>query len=683
MIFKQLIVKNFLSFKELSYNFVDKPVLIQGENLTDDSQESNGSGKSAIQAAIEYALFKTTSRKVLDADLINYEEDECEITLLIECGIRKETLVIERKIKSKGSSQINLFTLKNGAKQLVEVANVNDANNYIIDWIGISKEDLQNYFILNKERYKSFFSSSNREKIEMINRFSNAKLIEGTEKFVEDDLTAIQGQTRLKEMSKVHTISTIKVINQTIKSEFSRDFESELQSRLTKINYDIDSFNEKIGIYTSEIDNRLKTIKTKQEDLLHQDDEIKKLEDSRDLISKSIEKYNTLFDELEKQQTVIITKINSVEDNKKEKSNTLQKLQKDRRELDEILADIEKILAGTITCPKCSHKFVLDPEVILEEEIEAKGQTEQLLGLNSISRESTSNDIDKLNVEIQSLSNEKTKLRMKDIELNSKKKEIQSEIDNLTYNITRLIGKRQNFINIELPNLKGEIKGYEDKIERVKENIQNLIESKSSLKADSVDMNRVNEWKSKMRVEGATLKQINLELKQLKVQGFEVSQWIFRFKKFNMHLANQSLKVIQGYCNKFLQDIKSDIQIRWEGIKVLANGSFKDEITSYIVRNNQMKSFWGYSGGERARMDYAMIFTLQEMINKTNKWGGMNFLSTDEIAEGIDSLGLSDLMNSMNDLNKTILITTHVVNRSIGNNILLVRKENGVSKLVN
>lgn len=683
MIFKQLIVKNFLSFKELSYNFVDKPVLIQGENLTDDSQESNGSGKSAIQAAIEYALFKTTSRKVLDADLINYEEDECEITLLIECGIRKETLVIERKIKSKGSSQINLFTLKNGAKQLVEVANVNDANNFIIDWIGISKEDLQNYFIINKERYKSFFSSSNKEKIEMINRFSNAKLIDGVDKFVDEDLDKIKLDIRNKENSKISTIATIKVIHQQIKGEFNRDFEGELNIRLTQIESDIESFNEKIDTYTSEINNRLKTIKTKQEDLLHQDDEIKKLEDSRDLVSKSIEEYNTLFDELEKQQTIIITKINSVEDNKKEKSNTLQKLQKDRRELDEILADIEKILAGTITCPKCSHKFVLDSEVVLEEEIEAKGQTEQLLGINSISRDSTSNDIEKLNLEIRDLSTEKTKLRMKDIELNGQKKEIQSEIDNLTYNISNLTGKRQKVINIEIPSLQSEIKGFENKVVHLDDDIKSLNETKKSLKADSVDMNRVNEWRSKMRVEGSKLKQINLELKQLKIQEFEVSQWIFRFKKFNMHLANQSLKVIQGYCNKFLQDIKSDIQIRWEGIKVLANGSFKDEITSYIVRNNQMKSFWGYSGGERARMDYAMIFTLQEMINKTNKYGGLNFLSTDEIAEGIDSLGLSDLMNSMNGLNKTILITTHVVNRNIGSNILLVRKENGVSKLVN
>ena len=47
---EKLILKNFLTYQSLEYDFVNKPLLIQGKNLTDEGQESNGSGKSGIQS---------------------------------------------------------------------------------------------------------------------------------------------------------------------------------------------------------------------------------------------------------------------------------------------------------------------------------------------------------------------------------------------------------------------------------------------------------------------------------------------------------------------------------------------------------------------------------------------------------------------------------------------------------
>jgi len=124
------------------------------------------------------------------------------------------------------------------------------------------------------------------------------------------------------------------------------------------------------------------------------------------------------------------------------------------------------------------------------------------------------------------------------------------------------------------------------------------------------------------------------------------------------------------------------MQIRWEGMKMLSDGKLKEEINAIILRDLGQRKFKSLSGGERARLDYSMILTLQRMINYTNKYGGLDFLSTDETCEGLDALGLSDLMKSFSNLNKTILLTTHVVNRTISDNILLIRKVNGVSEIV-
>jgi len=100
---------NFGSFKELEYDFVNHPTLIQGENCTDENQESNGSGKSFVTAAIEFCLFKSTSRNVRDVELIHGDELKCEVSLEIVCDLRNELLKIERRINRKGGeSQVSV-----------------------------------------------------------------------------------------------------------------------------------------------------------------------------------------------------------------------------------------------------------------------------------------------------------------------------------------------------------------------------------------------------------------------------------------------------------------------------------------------------------------------------------------------------------------------------------------------
>ena len=45
---EKIVLKNFLTYKELEYDFKRAPLLVQGKNLTEEDQESNGSGKSGI-----------------------------------------------------------------------------------------------------------------------------------------------------------------------------------------------------------------------------------------------------------------------------------------------------------------------------------------------------------------------------------------------------------------------------------------------------------------------------------------------------------------------------------------------------------------------------------------------------------------------------------------------------------
>ena len=106
-------------------------------------------------------------------------------------------------------------------------------------------------------------------------------------------------------------------------------------------------------------------------------------------------------------------------------------------------------------------------------------------------------------------------------------------------------------------------------------------------------------------------------------------------------------------------------------------GDIKDELNILVLRDEPLL-YGSFSGGERGRLEYAMILAQQTMINQSNPYGGLHFLFTDEVAEGIDSLGLKNIVKSLENFTIPILLTTHVTNQFVGAKILKVIKENNI-----
>lgn len=660
MRFVKLRCENFGSFKELDYDFVQKPILIQGENTSEDSQESNGSGKSFIQAAIEFCLFKTTSRKVKDIELINFDSSECFVELTISCEIRRQVLKIYRQIKKKGSTNLQLFI----NDEPVEFANINDGNKFIVEWIGIQSEDLQNYYIINKERFRSIFSSSNREKIDIINRFSRSSIISGIDKLVQRDIQREESLLTDLLKSEISIQSKITTLKEQLDYEVNRNFEEEQNQKILVEKGEIDKLVSLISLNNTKISENLNDVRTKEE--------LKSILEQIESIEFNLKNLGE-FDDSNKNE-IIVSK-NNLYDKIKSCNSERIVSKNSLREVDSLISDIEKVIKGSVTCPKCSHVFnISDPNIDIEEE--KKTLSESLKVSNQI--------IEKLSL----IEDQVKKYEFEINKLDDNIRSIESQSEKF-YRDKKLLNTRISLLLDEQRKVESQLKKNQDEISLLSDDI-NIKKNKIKIHEDNIeaiknqekDTVRIESIKESIKVCKVELKSIEEKVETQKSKIFEVSQWIVNFKKFNVHLANKSLLAIQANCNKFLKDIKSDIQVRWEGYKIMSDKSIKEEITPYVIRDNETRDFWSFSGGERVRMEYAMIFTLQKMINSTNKWGGLSFLSTDEIGEGLDSLGLSDLMKSFESLNKTVLITTHVVNRSISENVLLIRKENKVSKIV-
>lgn len=715
---EKLKLKDFLTYEELEYDFESRPLMIQGRNLTDEGQASNGSGKSGIQTGIEFCITASNSRGVRDNELISYGQSEAKAELVVSCDVRKERLHIDWTIKLKGSNLLTLTKQPYGGDwEEVSFSNVNDGKKWIVDWFGISKEDLFNYFLINKARFKSFFESSNREKVALINRFSDASIIEGVDNI---DTSDLEREFRSLEDEKVRIETKIEIANERIISEKSRDLEEEFEEIVEDIDYEISENRNKIREKESLIQSLERDIEGYFEEIELIKKEIKKeerylepIEEEIEEVSQKTKEAQILVDEarelvdgfkgldLSGEKLEIEEEIEENNSLIRKSSHSVSNLENSKQTLLKKIQEVNLTLSGTITCPSCKHEFLNDSSAdidelsgklksyddlivkvdekvasekssqkILKEDIDSfLEEIKELRKREESSLEGKSQLIENLNELSVALSNHQTKARR----LENQKNLTKDSIRDLEGDITQS-GKSIDNLKIEIGVTKDFIKGYEDLISQLevkKKGLQPIDNSKL--------IETLNEDLSALK---STQDSLNLKLSYVGDDIYKMNQWKNNFKQFRLHLANQSLEVMEYHSNRYLSEMGSDLKVKFEGYKTLANGSIKDEITSKIIRNRE-RSYSSFSGGEKGRLLFSSILANRYMINKTHPYGGLDFLSIDEIFEGVDAVGLKSLIKSAKQLQIAVMIITHVTDENVSDDILMIEKEGGVSRIVN
>ena len=192
----QVYAKNLCAFKLLDYKLLQKhTTLIFGNNMDNDSQGSNGSGKSAMLEAIAIGITGETLRKIKMDEIINDAENEAIVSLLLLNTATGQRLTIQRIISRKAAQVIKVCVCANETEDnevCIEQASVADYNKFILETLGLTKEDIFSNFILSKHKYLSFLSSSDREKKEIINRFSNGVIVDESIIALQEDMVPIQ-----------------------------------------------------------------------------------------------------------------------------------------------------------------------------------------------------------------------------------------------------------------------------------------------------------------------------------------------------------------------------------------------------------------------------------------------------------------------------------------------------------
>lgn len=233
-------IKNIVSFREASL-VVEQGVatLIFGKNEDNASQPCNGSGKSSLIEAISFALTGEQMRKVKSVDeIINDHEESAYVYLKLMNDYNNTTFTIERTISRNSPQNIECHKYDESGKEIETDKTIQptvlDYNKFILSEIGLTKDDIYSNYILCDNKYESFFDCSDKNKKEIINRFSNGIIVDESIERVQKDMEPVKIELTDANNQVINIKGSISAIESELEAADEKKASAE-QDRVTKI----------------------------------------------------------------------------------------------------------------------------------------------------------------------------------------------------------------------------------------------------------------------------------------------------------------------------------------------------------------------------------------------------------------------------------------------------------------
>lgn len=421
----EITAENICSFNNLHY-VLNQGVttLVFGNNMDNDSQGSNGSGKSALIECIATGITGSPLRKVKNEEIINDSADECMIRLEFFNDTSDEVFVILRRILRKGGSMVECLIKREGKPITTDEAvrpSVDAYNKYILEKLGITKDELYNNFLLSRHKYQDFLSSSDKDKKEIINRFSNASLVDIAMDKVLEDKKPVDEALHRAELKVAGLDGRIEMLAEQIQKEEASTREkartksqrlADMEKCISEKRALIRDCKEEMEIlkasYTEieKADKQMQALEDSESSVgecleiitgllaplqcgslsdwngivTEKKDKIEKLSGELSLWDTALEETKKKLHEATRKRDAFLEKYRVFSENMKVKvsgydeelkrldiqitglTSQITELGKQKATLTAAIENLNNKLAGTITCPVCRHQFLLSDE---------------------------------------------------------------------------------------------------------------------------------------------------------------------------------------------------------------------------------------------------------------------------------------------------------------------------------
>ncbi len=760
---KNIHAENICAFRELDFSPLQGcTTLIFGNNLDNDGQGSNGSGKSALIETIAITLTGESLRIVNADEIINDACDDARIVAEFCNYATNDNLVIER-VFSRNSPQSITITLNDEA---VVQPTILEYNRYILSLFGLSKSDIFSSYILSKHKYTSFLNASDRAKKELINRFSNGNMVDESIAVLKTDIADAKERLFEAEKRVAHHEGRVSTVTEQIDAARAEETENvrkkdeliqahqeaitrlrskirESKATITKQNTFLDSLDEAdaklreledgnltvsecyaeivklfLSVGLPAIKNYVESSNKLHRQLEEFDKQVNnslsQVESYRKEVARASDEYGLLVEKYEEISLKNSAKTEKLKTEIDEATKLLNQLSDDSRSLRVSIADlnlqmtaVETMIAGSIECPKCHHRFVLQSDKTIDELQKELLSLEKRVDKAQKAREKADREINETNstiktnrrsitdldAEIDNISDNVRNARLKinnlQTTLDTIQKALNSEratVERLQHQIAQLrqsmfdeafdkldVATRQAEGDIETANLT--ISNCEGNIATYQESIAQLNDSASVNTIESLE-NRKTEYE----------KDLNIAISEKDDRATEVAaleQQEARFIDFKTHLANAKIEALGQITNEFLEAIGSDIRISFSGYTILRSGKIRDKISISLLRDGiDCGSFAKFSAGEQCRVNLASILALHKLTNvNCNDEKGLDLLILDEILDATDEAGLASMFDALNSLQITSMVVSHGQIAEAYPYRLTVTKQNGISTI--
>ena len=757
--------QNICAFRELEYKPLQgHTTLIFGNNLDNDSQGSNGSGKSALIEAFAIALTGESLRKVNAEEIINDACEEANLVCTLMNSATNDKFVIQRTFSRSNPQTIALLL----NDEEVVLPSILEYNKYILNMIGVSKEDIFSSYILSKHKYSSFLNASDRVKKELINRFSNGNLVDESIEHLKEDMDHVRELVLDAEKRVAHSEGRVSTIIEQIDSanaeitEQARKKDALIQAHTEAIarqrgiireaNQIINENNIRLDLL-DEIDKRFETLENSSASIDDCFNQILNLVQQHSLTGRTMKDYRAYSQELNEKLAEYEKRVKSSLSNHaayekeiaracKNHEELLTKLEKvqagntpvykklqaeideankgisdltaknreiinNSAELHQDIARLKGLLAGTIECPACHHRFILESEFTIDQLNEQLEKYNKQLNKNRKTEDRNGDMIDEAHDVIKVNRKKMTDIDRQNDELESEVRNASAIVNNLRKTldtiqtalssersqVARLQGQiaslRKNLFDDAFDIIDSEIRKAENAIETAKVSISTANGNISSYEEAIKDLQEVStsdeieklerrkaEYEKELQSNLANLESVNAELAEFVKQEA-------RFIDFKTHLANSKIEALGQLTNEFLETIGSDIRIAFSGYTILKSGKVRDKISISLLRDGiDCGSFAKFSAGEQCRVNLASILALHKLTNvNCNDEKGLDLLILDEILDATDESGLANMFDALNALQITSMVVSHGQIAEAYPYRLTVTKQNGISTI--
>ena len=416
-------INNLFAHKHSEYKFKNNAcTVIFGENRTDKGMDNNGAGKTTLFEAVCIALTNESLRNIKKDSFINREADCCSVDMELYNPAMRMKLRIFREFYRSGKP-VKVEVWENDELN-TQIVSVNEANRRVLELIGVSREDLLRYFIISQDNSYTFFTASDTEKKEIMNRITSADMI-----------------------------------NPVIE-ELSVRF-GEKQAVYNRLEGEVERLSE-----------RKETLAEQRQELLDSDDtdeRVAELEEKiRDVENHSVEnsekvsEYNNKISAIDKETAeTAVPDVSALKTKRKQLINEVDKLENELTENKRIKRNLQAELSDTIECPKCGHEFihkselgltVYDAKRLLKEiEIEIE-KSEKKINQKSAESSKLKDDIESgeaVQEHLDDLAQSRRNYERKIESLKSENAEIQKKVERWKNDIKELKNKKNNDVALK------------------------------------------------------------------------------------------------------------------------------------------------------------------------------------------------------------------------------------------